>query len=737
MSSSDPDQLDAQDPEPRRGFWLLGVVALAGAGTMVVELGAVRLLAPWFGTSSSVWTNVIGVVLAALALGYAIGGRLATTANPAHRLGSVLVIAGALASLLPLVAGPVAEFFMPSGVPLHRAAGVLVWGSLACAAVLFLPAAAALGCAGPLAVEAIQRMSGSGAGAAGGRVLAASTLGSLAGTFSTTHLLIPGMGITKTFVLASACLAASGMAILLIGERRIASALWLPLAIFAGGAATSTLQSGPFGRSAGEGETLLAAAESSVQSIRAIETEGQEGQGPIRILRVNESLDSFQSVWTKEPGLLPQGHYYNLFALPLAWTTQETREAPGTWDMLVIGLGAGTSVRVLEGTKAPETELRSVGIEIDEAVLELGEAYFELERGTESRVALGDLDGRAALRFLDRKFDQVIVDAYANNMEIPPHLATVEAFREIAGTLREDGWLTVNIGGFGPDDPVVRAIAASAHEGLESTVYLARVPLSRNWVVFGRKGSGVPQPGERAFGSRGGHLAHGVDRVIPSLEVPGAWIPVDSAWADGYSLTDDTSDTESLQASSIASAAKRLQELDDQTDGGKAVPLDPPSPRDLDTAEAVNSFAAKADFTDALDAAASIEHPGLRAILEARVHWLGGSPLRALELASEGLQSVPNDPGLLSMAIDAGLAVGAQKISTVRLERLRAAVQGDDRWAGRISGYSAQLQEFAEEGSRSKGAVRRAQWAVLLAGLIGMAGSLWAAGSTARSLRAA
>ena len=44
---------------------LLAISALAGAATMVVELAAVRLLAPWFGTSMVVWTNVIAVVLLA------------------------------------------------------------------------------------------------------------------------------------------------------------------------------------------------------------------------------------------------------------------------------------------------------------------------------------------------------------------------------------------------------------------------------------------------------------------------------------------------------------------------------------------------------------------------------------------------------------------------------------------------------------------------------------------------
>ncbi|MEC7232652.1 MAG: fused MFS/spermidine synthase, partial [Planctomycetota bacterium] len=187
---------DAAEPREDRGGGvgeglLLLIVGLAGAATMVVELGAVRVLAPWFGTSSSVWTNVIGVVLAALALGYALGARLAVGAHPQRRLGAVLIVAGLLSAALLLAARPVADLLMPSGVPLHRAAGVLVWGSLACAAVLFLPAATALGCAGPLAVEALQRRRGGAAGAAGGRVLAASTVGSLVGTFGTTHWAIP------------------------------------------------------------------------------------------------------------------------------------------------------------------------------------------------------------------------------------------------------------------------------------------------------------------------------------------------------------------------------------------------------------------------------------------------------------------------------------------------------------------------------------------------------------------
>ena len=66
---------------------VLLVAAIGGAGTMIVELAAVRLLGPWFGTSLVVWTNVIAVVLLALALGYLLGGRLSNRGRTARQAG--------------------------------------------------------------------------------------------------------------------------------------------------------------------------------------------------------------------------------------------------------------------------------------------------------------------------------------------------------------------------------------------------------------------------------------------------------------------------------------------------------------------------------------------------------------------------------------------------------------------------------------------------------------------------
>lgn len=496
---------------------------------MIVELAAVRLLAPWFGASSAVWTNVIGVVLLALAVGYLVGARLAEGEKPLAKLAVVLLVAGSFILWLPAVAEPIALFLVPRGVSLAESPELFTWGSLAASCLLFGPAAGLLACVGPLATEVLQRRGVTHAGTAGGRVLFASTLGSLAGTFATTYLLVPGLGLSTTFVGAGLLILSAGL-VLMRSSKRGASALVVVLAALAIGFSRTKLPE------PADGQVVLASTESSYQFLRVVED--GEGASSRRLLQVNEGLDSFQSVWVPQLGLLGAGYYYDYFALPLWWRRSEQAR------VFVIGLGAGTAWRVLSGSVPPESSLHMVGAEIDPGVIEYGHEYFELPRDDPGLEVLSGWDGRAALATLASECDLIVLDAYANQSEIPAHLSSVEFFREVRDRLADGATLAVNIGGFGFEDPVVQAVAGTVAAAFEERVLLLQVPNARNVMLYAVRGGEAPEPS--AFADA---LPAAIAGLVAPVRIPGCirWVSPSPA-----PLTDDLNPLDRLQARSLA-----------------------------------------------------------------------------------------------------------------------------------------------------------------------------------------
>lgn len=511
---------------------------------MVVELSAVRLLAPWFGTSLVVWTNVIAVILLALSLGYLLGGALAGRTAPLRVLCGVLLVAGCSVAWLPYFGALLARALLPREIALHEAAGLIGWGSLAVSLLVFLPPATLLGTVCPLVVETLARARHLSAGRAGGAVLFTSTLGSLVGVFCTSHLLLPTLGLRGTFWLAGGLLFAAGV---LAGGLGRTTGLWrsaLPC-LLAGLAVVATDPGGPAPRA---GLVELATRESTYQKLRVVEDRSQET--PLRYLQVNEGFDSFQSVWQERLGLLPAGFYYNDFLLPASWS-----EASGPWRVLVLGLGAGTAIRVLEGEA--RLDLRFTGVELDPAVVDLGRSYFGLGEA-EGKVSIwSGMDARVALRGARGPFEQVVLDCYSNQVEIPAHLCTLEFFREVHDRLAGGGWLTANLGGFDFSDPVVAYVAATCAEAFSSAVLLVRVPMSRNFVLVARRDADLPwSEGRLEAGTHPSILALGPRRL------PG-FTRLIQPQAGERVLTDDWCPIETLQLRSLAEArTRRLQGAD-------------------------------------------------------------------------------------------------------------------------------------------------------------------------------
>jgi MFS family permease len=180
------------------------LVFVVGSASLGGEIAAARLLAPFFGASTIVWANTIGVVLASLSLGYWFGGRFADR-HPHRRGLCTLVLLAALAvGLVPFAADPFLNIAVDALDSVSAGAFV---GSLAAVLVLVAPPMVLLGAASPYAIRlAVERVEESGTVA--GRMYAISTAGSLLGTFVSALVLIPLVGTRRTFlILALACAA--------------------------------------------------------------------------------------------------------------------------------------------------------------------------------------------------------------------------------------------------------------------------------------------------------------------------------------------------------------------------------------------------------------------------------------------------------------------------------------------------------------------------------------------------
>src|ERR671912_2566572 len=82
-----------------------GALVFAASGSvLVLETLAGRLLAPYVGVSLETFTGIIGVILAGIAVGSWLGGRLADRWDPRHLLPGALVLGGAMAiASVPLI----------------------------------------------------------------------------------------------------------------------------------------------------------------------------------------------------------------------------------------------------------------------------------------------------------------------------------------------------------------------------------------------------------------------------------------------------------------------------------------------------------------------------------------------------------------------------------------------------------------------------------------------------------
>lgn len=498
---------------PCRG--LGAVVFLAGAGSLATEMAASRLLAPYFGSSNVVWANVIGLMLAFLALGYWLGGRLADRHPRPPVLAAVLVAAAGLLAVTPFAARPLLHAALDGFASISVA---VVVGSFFSVLALFALPVTLLGMVAPFAV----RLGLSGvdeAGRTAGRLYALSTVGSILGTFAAALAGIPFLGTQRTLIATAAVVALAATP--LAPMRALAPAVLL--------AALIAVPPAGIKRTAG----VLYEHESPYEYLRVVSYWDGE-----RALQLNEGVAD-QSVWY--PHTVLTGGYWDLFLLVPPLASRPVR------DMLVIGDGGGTIPRAY---RRFYPRVRIDGVELDATVTDAGRRYLGLADNPLLHTITAD--GRVYLERSRRKYDLIVIDAYRQPY-IPFQLATREFFRLVREHLTSGGVVALNVAATPHDRRLTEQIGTTL---ATSFAQVWRISALRfNDLVLG-----FESPRSRAaIVARLAGVAPPLRKLLPRVDAGLQELrPSGSAW------TDDRAPVEWLTDRMLAEQIARRQGLDER-----------------------------------------------------------------------------------------------------------------------------------------------------------------------------
>jgi spermidine synthase len=475
----------------RRSLALEALVFGAGIGALATEITASRLLAPYFGSSTIVWANLIGIVLAALAFGYWLGGRVADRRPQPGLLGLLVLAASLCIAVVPFVSEPFLDLTVEG---LDEASAGAIVGSFVAVLLLFTPPVVLLGMVSPfairLAVESVET-----AGTVAGRLYALSTAGSLVGVFLPALVLIPAIGTQRTFLVIASLIAVSSC--FLLGARY--------LVVAAAVAALVALPPGAVKAEAG----LLYEETSFHQYIQVVER--PDGR---RLLHLNEGV-AVHSVWRAD-SVLTGGVWDAFLAVPPLLGRPLERVA-------ILGNAAGTTARAL-GVYYPDAEID--GVEIDAAVSRAGRRFFGMEDNPRLRVH--DVDARPFLRSTDERYDLIVVDAY-HQPYVPFYLATREFFALVRERLRPGGIVALNVAAVPDDKRLVRAVGGTL--AVELPQVLEWPALRFNTIVLGLTAPLEPPELRRRLGQGPADLAPLRDLLASEAR---ALEPAKMPWTDDH-----------------------------------------------------------------------------------------------------------------------------------------------------------------------------------------------------------
>jgi spermidine synthase len=422
------------------------IVFIASFCTLVIELVAGRIMAPYVGVSLYTWTSIIGVVLAGISIGAYLGGRIADRYPRSSTLGWLLFLSGlgafSISPLTNLIGG--AQFQTS-----------LMTRILLITTIIFFAPSCLLGMISPVVVK-LTLSNLEKTGNVVGKIYAFSTLGSILGTFATGFYLISWMGTRSILLMMGIILILSALIFGVFFRSKKTLTLFflflflsflLPIVGLHVYAITNpeefsfpnspiesvkTYYSYAF-KFPLEEETYFFK-ESDYYTIKLKKSIKGNNGNPLESLVLDHLVHSYTDL--KDP-LYIEYEYIRMYEEMVRWQAKGRK----SFRALFLGGGGYTFPRFI-GTKYPKAEIHVV--EIDPEITRVAKKYLGVSE--DSRIHSFNEDGRWFVMNCREKgtYDFIFGDAF-NDLSIPYHLTTKEFAMQLKSLLKPDGVLMANV----------------------------------------------------------------------------------------------------------------------------------------------------------------------------------------------------------------------------------------------------------------------------------------------------
>lgn len=381
---------------------------VVGAAVLTFELTASRIAAPYIGTSIYIWTSIIGVILAALALGYWLGGKLADKRRCEEDIALLLSLAAGLILIINSIKDPLLGLVTNNALALQ-------WQALIASILLFAVPTIVLGMVSPyLARLNITKLADSGQKLAS--ISAWGTVGSLFGTFLTGYVLFG-------FVGARYLLVGIALSLLLVSFVMSPRKYFLIRSALIGVIIIQLFWS----------PTLVlgnVVADLDTRYNRVTIRDVKYGARPVRVLQMDREY------W--QSGVYQDGSKNLVFPYTQAFYSL-AQSNPAAKRQLIIGGGAFTFPEFL-ARSMPGSQVDVV--EIDGELVEISNKYFNFKQPSNLKIVIAD--GRQYLNTVSKEYDFIYLDAFSS-VEPPFQLFTIEAAKLAKSSLTAEGVVIINV----------------------------------------------------------------------------------------------------------------------------------------------------------------------------------------------------------------------------------------------------------------------------------------------------